>query len=293
LNAGTGFKAYRWQDGSTDSLFIAPGPGQYDVTVTDYCDYKWKDTINITRGNDVAFDMGPDRMLCPHDTLALEAPTGFSQYRWLPVYNIRISAGVGQSAEVWPAVDTGYMVTAWTADGCMVMDTVQVGLLPLPPVNLGNDTGICVGQTLLLQVPAGLTYLWSNGATTATYTVATPGVYWVQVTDANGCNTTDSIVVSRSKKCKQRIYFPNGFTPDNNGHNDVWRPVVLGDADYYRLTIYNRFGEKVFETSDPLQGWDGRFRGTAQPGGGFVWVCSYRFSGEAAQTERGSFLLLR
>ena len=291
LDAEAGFKWYRWQDGSAGAVFIAPGPGLYWVLAEDYCGYQWTDTVTITRGADVAFEMGPERQRCDNDTLLIEAPGGFSRYDWQPDYNMTSSI---QLAQVWPAKDTGYTVIAWTAGGCRVSDTVQVRVMASPAFGPAVGNGICAGQFVVLQAPGGYaSYQWQNGARGPSYTATKPDTYWVRVTDANGCSRTDTMVVKRPKDCKQRIYFPNGFTPDNNGRNDAWKPVVLGDISAFHLIIYNRFGEKIFETMNPLQGWEGRFHGLQQPAGVFAWVCSYRFDGEIPQTERGVLLLLR
>jgi len=59
------------------------------------------------------------------------------------------------------------------------------------------------------------------------------------------------------------------------------------------LVIYNRFGEKVFETLDYKQGWNGVYKGILQPTGAFVWYCVYRFEGAATKIEKGSLILIR
>lgn len=295
LGAETGFKWYRWQDGSAGAVFIAPGTGRYWVLAEDYCGYQWTDTVTISRGADVAFEMGPGRQRCDNDTLLISAPGGFSRYAWLPDYNMTSpSTSSGQAAQVWPAKDTSYTVMAWTAGDCLVSDTVFVRVVASPAFYPAGDTGICAGQTAVLQAPGGYaSYQWQDGAGGPSYTATKTGDYWVRVTDTNGCSRTDTMVVKRPAGCRQRMYFPNGFTPDNNGRNDVWKPVAQGDISSYQLVVYNRFGQKIYETMQPQQGWDGRFHGQRQPAGVFAWVCHYRFDGEAPQTERGVLLLLR
>ncbi|MFZ9755834.1 MAG: gliding motility-associated C-terminal domain-containing protein, partial [Bacteroidia bacterium] len=80
--------------------------------------------------------------------------------------------------------------------------------------------------------------------------------------------------------------------PDANGRNDQFVPVS-GGLKTYRMRIYSRWGEKLWEGEDPLQGWDGSYQGQAQPEGVYVWVVDYSdFRGRVYQTK-GTLHLLR
>jgi gliding motility-associated-like protein len=119
-----------------------------------------------------------------------------------------------------------------------------------------------------------------------------PGYSW----KPGNCANSDTVAITGFKPvndCKSGIHFPNSFTPDNNGHNDTYRPVVQGQLDKFRLLIYNRYGEKVFETTNYRQGWNGVYNGQLQNVNQFVWVCYYQFSGEKEQMEKGVVFLLR
>jgi gliding motility-associated-like protein len=88
------------------------------------------------------------------------------------------------------------------------------------------------------------------------------------------------------------LFIPNAFTPDANGRNDQFVPVS-GGLKTYRMRIYSRWGEKLWEGEDPLQGWDGSYKGQAQPEGVYVWVVDYSdFRGRTYQTK-GTLHLLR
>ena len=67
------------------------------------------------------------------------------------------------------------------------------------------------------------------------------------------------------------ILVPSGFTPNGDGKNDVIRPVLLGISKLNFFSIYNRWGQLVFTTSEVNKGWDGNFGGTAQPSGTYVY----------------------
>ena len=75
--------------------------------------------------------------------------------------------------------------------------------------------------------------------------------------------------------------------------NYHYRPIINGKIEKLKFIIYNRFGEKVFESSDPFKGWDGTYKGKPQDSNTFVWYCSYQFAGELLKTEKGTVILVR
>jgi gliding motility-associated-like protein len=111
----------------------------------------------------------------------------------------------------------------------------------------------------LLAGPAGYaSYLWSTGDTLPEITVNTEGLYTLQLTTHNLCAGADSTYL-KMLEADSPFLVPNAFTPNNDGLNDTFRPVV----DYERvrmfsMVIYNRWGQLIFETTNPAEGWDGK-----------------------------------
>jgi hypothetical protein len=92
-----------------------------------------------------------------------------------------------------------YSVQVTDSAGCTATDTVEITVMPLPTVDLGNDTTICAGCNLQLDAGSGFnTYSWSNGDTTRVTTVNSGGIYSVIVSNTSGCTATDSIVIQTS-----------------------------------------------------------------------------------------------
>jgi gliding motility-associated-like protein len=87
-------------------------------------------------------------------------------------------------------------------------------------------------------------------------------------------------------------FVPNAFTPNNDGRNDGFRMTWHCGVSQYRLWIYNRWGQKVFESTDPGIMWDGRVNGNTQPTGSFIWYCQYQLNG-INQTKKGIVTLIR
>ena len=119
------------------------------------------------------------------------------------------------------------------------------------------------------------------------------GEYILNVVDFNGCSGADSVRVRIKADCPQSIHFPNAFTPNGDGFNDGFAPVIKGIVTKYQFEIFNRWGERLFFSNVPNQEWDGRIKGIVQASGGLVWKCSYQFPGEVVQKKSGTVILLR
>jgi gliding motility-associated-like protein len=193
LHAGKSFSSYQWQDGNTDSVLIVTSPGMYWVHASDFCGNNFADTIIIAPFN-VAVSVGPDRMKCNNDTLHLDAPAGFINYRWTNNYNI--SSTTSRQVIINPIVDTSYHLRVEKWPGCFAYDTVHVKVNRSAIISLGNDTSFCAGQSVTLNAGTGFTtYLWSNGSITPYIEVTAAGMYTVKATGPEGCSSYDTLNV--------------------------------------------------------------------------------------------------
>jgi gliding motility-associated-like protein len=86
---------------------------------------------------------------------------------------------------------------------------------------------------------------------------------------------------------------PTAFTPNNDGKNDILKPVVHGKLSNYRIIIFNRYGQKVFESTEPTKGWDGTINGIKQGTGTYVYVVSHQFEGDKQIETKGTVVLLK
>lgn len=193
LNAHTGFLSYQWQDGSTDSIFSVTQPGKYYVTTINACGDFFSDTVVISAHPPIAFNVGPDITLCQGETTTIIAPGTFSNYQWLPDYNI--TGNNTRTANIFPVVDTTYTISAEKTPGCFAYDTIRVTVKQSPDIKLGNDTSFCSGESVILNAGTGFdSYLWNNNATTQQITVSSTGTYSVVAT-LNGCSKKDTLTI--------------------------------------------------------------------------------------------------
>jgi gliding motility-associated-like protein len=187
-----------------------------------------------------------------------------------------------------------YFVTVSDEHHCRASDTVSITtLLPLPSNFLPNDTLTCSYGTLTLKpLQSYNSYQWSTGSLSSSISIDKPGVYWLQVQDNKSCIGRDSILVN-PKDCLKGAYIPSAFTPNYDGHNDVFKAKVFGPLKQFELMVYNRWGTVVFHTKDPEKGWDGFVKGQRSDSGIFIWQCRYQLENEPEKIEKGTVTLLR
>ena len=133
--------------------------------------------------------------------------------------------------------------------------------------SLGNDTTLCLGQSLTLNpnMP-NATYTWQDGSHDSTYKVTQAGIYCVSAYFADYNITTYDTINIMYKDCDTTeniipdIYIPNSFTPNGDGKNDVFYIKTVYEFSAYKLTIFNRWGELVFDSDDKNKGWDGTYK---------------------------------
>jgi gliding motility-associated-like protein len=187
-----------------------------------------------------------------------------------------------------------YFVSVTDNNGCKGSDTVKItSILPQPSNFLSQDTSICSYGSLIIKPNQTFnTYLWSSGGSAPNITITAPGTYWLQVKDNNQCLGKDSIVIS-AKECMKGIYVPSAFSPNGDGKNDAFRPLLFGKVKQFTFTIYNRWGQIIFQTKELQKGWNGMTAGTQQQGNVFVWICYYQLENEQPKVEKGTVVLIR
>lgn len=89
------------------------------------------------------------------------------------------------------------------------------------------------------------------------------------------------------------FFIPTAFSPNNDGKNDTFKPIISGNIIKYEFYIFNSWGQNVFKSFDKNIGWDGLYLRQDQEQGLFVWLCNYQGEGQPLRTRKGTFLLLR
>ena len=287
LDAGTGFVQYDWNTGSHSQTIIVSQQGAYIINASDANGCKATDTFRLYNVfSKPVINLSKDSVLCAGSTKILDAGSGPGRsFIWQDASTL----------QHYTVSDTGfYMISVTDANGCINKDSVHINTLSGTPANfLTKDTSLCFPASLLLS-PSKIfdSYLWSNTSSARTITISQPGIYWLQVTDSLNCEGIDSVLISE-KNCANVVYFPNSFTPNYDGKNDLFRPWMTGNPERYLLLIYNRYGELVFRSENPRAGWNGAVKGRLQDTGTFTWFCQYRFAGGQMEDRKGTITLIR
>jgi gliding motility-associated-like protein len=235
-----------------------------------------------------------DTVICPGASYTIIAE-GASTYSWSPGETLNTTSGdeVIATPEESPTV---YSVTG-TLGTCVNTVTSTVELSP-PLANAGNDTTIIISESAVLDASGGTSYSWTPTSTLSNPNIANPiatptvtTTYTVTVTDANGCVSSDEVTVFVSND--PIIVFPNAFTPNGDGINDLFSMINRGILAGFNLQIYNRWGELIFESNADAGAWDGTFNGEEQPVGNYVYVFNASdFEGNTYNAQ-GYFTLVR
>jgi gliding motility-associated-like protein len=141
-------------------------------------------------------------------------------------------------------------------------------------------------------VPGFKNYLWSTGDISNTVALNNLGSYWLTVTDSHNCNGTDTFTVQKNSNCIP-IGVPNAFTPNKDGINDIFKPTIMQQISDYHFMVFNRYGQMIFETDKYGTGWDGTFKGTAQPRNSYVYMISFKNINGQLKEYNGIVTLLR
>ena len=228
----------------------------------------------------------PDISVCLSDSVPLTASSAFptSTYLW--------STGSANLAIQAQPLFSHWFTVSCTYDGCSDTSSAWVAVIPHPLINLGPDDYLCKGNSVTLVAPPGIQhYIWSDGSMGQSLEVTQPGIFWVEAGNEN-CTSTDTIVL---KPCSE-IWAPNVFTPNHDGKNDAFK-VVYKEIYHFEMSIYTRWGEKVYKSNDPEAGWDGTFKGGECPGGVYFFVVNYigigGQGGGEQQQLKGTVTLLR
>lgn len=286
LTGPSGYFQYLWNDGNTDSVRKIWNPGTYYVHAQTYCHIR-VDTFVVKEVN-VNFSLGPDTAFCdaPFPYKLSTSLAKGTNYRWQD----------GSTNSYYVVTKSGEYSLVTSNAQCRASDSITVTFVT--PPHLGNDTSLCNGQPidLLLQpiVPAGGVAIWSNGTFDNTLLVRDTGAYWITVT-AGPCQFSDTINVS-TELCDCAIEIPSAFSPNGDGLNDIFRPIVQPGCEIknYRMEVFNRWGQMIYMSYRPEEGWDGTFNGVRQEIGAYQYIIRFDAGTKANKNFRkGDITLIR
>lgn len=268
------------------------------------------DSVDINVRAAPVADAGKDTAICYGKTIALEGAGGVV-YEWSPSTNT--IAGLNNEQLTIKGLQTiNYYLNVTDIHGCHSLQPDMVQVKVTPPLKLfaGNDTILTMNEPMRLRgqdlnssgitrwnwSPAGNldnAFVQSPLAVFATPVMSYPYeyVYTLTGTTPEGCEGKDEIRIKVIQG--PEIYVPTGFTPNNDGKNDLLKPVLAGIKELRSFTIYNRWGQLIFQSKDVSRGWDGRFKGVLESNASYVWIAEgVDYKGNVI-VRKGSVTLIR
>jgi len=290
VTGGSGTYNYSWNTTpvQTTSTISHLARGTYTVTITADNSCTITSTATVTSPPPIIFDASTADAKCGNNGGAITTNvTGGT-----PPYDYTWSTG-NQSSFLSNLPAGNYSLHIIDGSSCTTDTTITVNDLSNKiAVTLGNDTAFCPGQQMVLNAGIFNKYLWQDGSTNPTYTVTQSGKYWVQVTDIDGCTASDTIIVTVD--CSG-IYFPTGISPNGDLLNDTFGPLGnLAALSSYSLSVYNRFGQLIFYSTDPYKRWNGRYNGNNfDAGTTLTWFATYTINGLPPAIQKGTLTIIR
>ncbi len=258
LAANDAFNAYQWNTGATTPEITVDTSGVYRLTVATACGPQ-TDSVQVTFYPLPEPPAINDTAICQFsDPLLIGAGVPLLNWYQQP------SGGSATPAPVLSTDKAGryrLFVSRRSEQGCESRRIpLTIDVLEPPSLELGKDTVFCPGSPPLIGVipseDTSVRFLWNNGEQGPTLVPGASGTYSLKVSNVCGI-MTDSIKV-RLDACLDCAWIPGAFSPNNDGSNDEFGAFVKCPLDSYSLLIFNRWGQKIFESHQPANKWDGK-----------------------------------
>jgi gliding motility-associated-like protein len=249
-----------------------------------------------------------DTAICFNEGAPMHATGGGFTYKWYKINDkgeYEILSNTKEST-CWDCADpvlkplktTTYKIAVYDSVWCIDTLTAKVTVKPLPDIKvLTRDTFVKYGQSLQLMASGARIYNWSpvgslNNANTS-YPIATPTeptTYIAGGIGANGCRAFDTVKVDIDYR--DNLFVPTGFSPNNDGKNDMFKVANLTFQRVIEFRVFNRWGQEVFMANDN-RGWDGAWKGEPQDMGSYTYTIKVGFPDGYIETYRGTTTLIR
>jgi gliding motility-associated-like protein len=241
----TGFAQILWSNGDNSDSTIVYSSGNYWFKGWDDNGCLSRDSLNVSVFDFATISLGEDVESCVGDTVVVDAAFPQSSYLW----------SNGSRASELAITKTGsYTVTVTNFCGS-VADEIYVSFADLSDFEIDPQQYLCPNTYLILDAGIDFAhYLWSNGDTTKETAITEAGVYYLDLSDA--CGNELGAEVRVIDEIDYESVIPGAFTPNKDGLNESFQTLFPSDR-YFSMNIFNKWGELVFQTYDPLEPWDG------------------------------------
>ncbi|MFN8282268.1 MAG: gliding motility-associated C-terminal domain-containing protein [Chitinophagales bacterium] len=227
-------------------------------------------------------NLGADISVCPDSVIALDAGNAGAAFFW----------NNNQTTQQISAATAGTYIVTVTKNNCSTNDTIIIQHKPVYIVNLGADAVLCNKDSLTLNVATnGGSYVWQDGSTSPVYTISQEGIYSVKVTTE--CAVSADTITVVHEECDCQYYIPTAFSPNHDGVNDAFGVAnTCTGVTYFKLEIFNRWNQLLFEADAENKKWDGFHKGNEQELDSYIYILNYTQNGKNYY-KKGVFTLLK
>lgn len=254
---------------------------QYVVKATDLNGCKTFDTVLVDVKPKPVFSISPvNTGFCKGDSVLIKVSQNADTYQWL---GNNISSPTAASSVVKPITSSVYKVVVKSV-ACNLQDTLtaNVEVHPNPVIKASKSNDIdCTQSSAKLNATGGVSYLWypstglsANNIANPVATIQSSRTYKVIGVSDKGCKDSATVNVQVLTTGNNQFYLPDAFTPNGDGLNDCFGVKNWGFTTKFDMSVYNRYGQVIFKTTDATECWNGSFNGMPQPTGTYVYMIS-------------------
>ncbi len=226
----------------SDANFIGL-PLAPDITCATYIYLDMLEIIPVSASGDI---LGEDISSCENQEVILQIPEFVDSQEW----------STGSTADELVVSESGVYWVDYMVGDCSSSDTILVTSNPIAEFDLGENRVLCAGESYIIEPSGDIGPVrWQDGSIMENYIAEESGIY-TAILEQGSCSSSDNIQID-FVPCDCEVYIPNALTPDQNSLNEVFKPISVCDFEEYHLTVYNRWGDNIFESKDPDQHWNG------------------------------------
>ena len=286
-----------WSNGVSDTTQNVSMEMYYVATITDSIYCVIEDSVFVGIAPLPFVNLGNDTIICDGEPIFLTPEvSSASSYIWN-------DGSTDSSLEI--LIPGTYSVAILDENSCPASDSVYVDVLASLVQTLPSDTTIC--QDIILELnayqPTATSYKWTgesafyqqNEVTDSIFLVTYAGSYSVEM--ENLCGGITQYIEVTKEDCTCEPFIPDAFTPNNDGNNDNFRIFANCDIQDFEMNLYDRWGSRVFTTTDWQTGWSGEYNGNILQPGVYVYYIKYTAANKNGiieeTTKQGSVTLVR
>ncbi len=237
----------KWNTNETTKSIQVSQPNKYWAITTNGCDVKI-DTFNVGQIKSLNLFTNKDTLVCINDTLVLNYTYDFP-FTWNNNNTSRIVKIQFPDSLISISIDTM---------GCKVTDTLFINYVPFEKFNFSDSLKICEGEFIVIGPShSKIKFIW-NDNTLGVKTLRSEGNYDIIINSV--CESTIKSFDVFKENCSCIILIPNAFTPNLDFLNDNFKPILNCTIPDYTFRIYTLYGEKIFESYNQFESWDGTYK---------------------------------